>query len=174
MHIVRRALSRSLDGAKLTARHVIVAGIGNDYRQDDGVGPRVAREVARAAPGVVDVGPLGEPLDLLGAWDGADLAVIIDAVRSGGEPGTVSVVEFDHNGKSARPQTATVGTTSTHGIGIAGAVRIAQVLGTAPRRIVVVAIEAGDLGQGAQLTPEVEHAVPIATRRVIELVESFD
>ena len=30
-----------------------------------------------------DIGPLTDPLDLLGAWDGADLAIVVDAVRSG-------------------------------------------------------------------------------------------
>ena len=42
---------------------VVVAGIGNAFRRDDGAGPAVARVVA-ASTGAVDIGPIGEPLDL--------------------------------------------------------------------------------------------------------------
>ena len=90
---------------------------------------------AARAPAVVDIGPAAEPLDLLGRWDAADLAVVIDAIRSGAVPGTVRVVDL----------TATSGeddrATSTHGIGLRGVLRLAQVVGDAPGRVVVVGIE---------------------------------
>jgi len=68
---------------------------------------------------VRDVGPLEEPLDLLGRFDGADLAIVIDAVRSGAPIGTVRVLDLDvaySDGDSLGEPAVT----STHGIGLVG------------------------------------------------------
>ena len=51
----------------------------------------------------VDIGPLTDPLDLLGAWDGADLAIVVDAVRSGAAPGTLRVVDLAGGDGAATP-----------------------------------------------------------------------
>jgi hydrogenase maturation protease len=147
---------------------VVIAAIGSEYRHDDGAGLAVARLVARTAKGIGDVGPLGEPLDLLGTWDDADLAVVIDTVRSGAPPGTVTVVELIDEGG---PFDASVPpTTSTHGIGLIGALRIARATGHAPARVVLVAIEGTDFELGLGLSPAVNEAVAHATHRVIELL----
>ena len=83
---------------------VVVAGLGSEFRRDDGAGPLVrARAVHEAGVGR-DIGPISDPLDLLGVWDGADLVVVVDAVRSGAPPGTVQVVELsgEPGGEPAR------------------------------------------------------------------------
>jgi hydrogenase maturation protease len=143
---------------------VVVAGLGNEYRRDDGAGPRVACAVAARAPGVVDVGPVAEPLDLLGRWDAADLAIVIDAIRSGVLPGTVRVVDL--TAVSGGDDSAT----STHGIGLRGVLRLAQAVGDAPRQVVVVGIEGDEFGQGTGLSPAVEAAVESAVRTVQDLI----
>lgn len=148
-------------------RRTVVAGIGSEYRGDDGAGPAVAALVADLVDGVADLGPVGDPLDLLGLWDDADLAVVVDAVHSHAEPGTVRLVEVAPEATTAAPE----GTTSTHGIGLAGVLRLARAVGQAPRRLVVVGIEGEDFGQGAGLSPAVARAVPRAARLVIELMK---
>ena len=147
---------------------VVIAGLGNEYRRDDGVGPLVARRAAASAARPVEVlGPLSDPLELLGRWDGASLAVVVDAVQSGSTPGTLRVVELDPlaGDGDARPAT------STHGIDLVGVVRLAVAVDGAPRRVVVVGIEGRDFGRGVGLTPDVAAAVPAAVGRVVELVE---
>ena len=155
------------------SRRVVVAGLGNEYRRDDGAGALVASRVAGHAGGVIDIGPLVDPLDLLGVWDDADLAIVIDAVRSGAEPGTVQLVELAPDNSPTATSRAGPGSpsTSTHGIGLAGVLRLARAVGHAPARVVVVCIEGDDFGQGTGLTPGVEAAVPHAARHVIELIE---
>ncbi|WP_349307520.1 hydrogenase maturation protease [Rhodococcus sp. IEGM 1305] len=60
---------------------VVVIGLGNDLRRDDGIGPIVARQVAdHVAPDVCVSVSDGDPGTLLEAWTGAQLAVIVDAV----------------------------------------------------------------------------------------------
>jgi len=147
---------------------VVVAGLGSDYRRDDGAGPLIAaRAVAEAGNGR-NIGPVTDPLDLLGAWDGADLAIVVDAVRSGVAPGTLRVLELTAGG-SGEPLNLS-GATSTHGIGLAGVLRLARAVGQAPARVVVVGIEGEDFGRGQGLSPAVNATVPAAVHRVVELI----
>ncbi len=153
----------------------VLAGLGSLYRRDDAAGQLVAERVAGLTPGAVDVGPIVDPLDLLGRWDGAELAVVIDAVRSGRPPGTVSTLELepeaspaDGQGSNETPRAAR----STHGIGLAGVFRLARAVGAAPRRVVVVGIEGEDFAQGVGLSPAVEVALPDAVDKVLGLLEA--
>jgi len=149
---------------------VVVVGMGSEYRRDDGAGPAVAELVTRGTGGITNLGPIADPLDLLGLWDDADLAIVIDAVRTGAAPGTVRSIELGA-GPPARPEDPTPSAgPSTHGIGLAGVLRLARAVGRAPRRVVVVGIEGGDFGQGEGLTPEVARALPHAARHVTELL----
>ena len=72
----------------------LVIGLGNPSRRDDGVGWVVAEAVGRRLGDRLHVrlGD-GEPARLLDAWGGARLAVVIDAMRSGAEPGSIRVFE---------------------------------------------------------------------------------
>ncbi len=142
---------------------VVVASLGNEYRRDDGAGPVVAHAVVGRVSGVRHVGPQVDPLDLLGRWDGADLAIVIDATSAHGMPGTVRVVELTTGGESP-------GATSTHGISLAGVLRLARAVGQAPGRVVVVGIEGDDFGKGPGLSPAVSAAVPAAVHKVVELI----
>ncbi len=146
---------------------VMVAGIGSEYRHDDAAGPLVAERAIRQAGCGRDIGPLAEPLDLLGVWDEADLVVIIDAVRSGSVPGTVQIVELSGEKHPLGDRGAT---TSTHGIGLAGALRLAHAVGHAPRRVVVVGIEGEDFSRGIGLSPRVDAALAHAVEHVVELI----
>jgi len=106
-------------------------------------------------------------------WDDADLAVVVDAVRSGAAPGTVHVVELGvgDDGGAAHLRT---GATSTHGIGLAGVFRLARAVGHAPGRVVVVGIEGQDFGRGEGLSAPVKAALPGAVDTVLELIREAE
>jgi hydrogenase maturation protease len=144
---------------------VIVAGIGNAFRGDDGVGPAVAELVARST-GARDVGPISEPLDLLGRWNAASLAVLIDATRSGTDPGTIRVVGAAGAGDSPA--------TSTHAFGLRRALALAAALGDEPWRAVIVGIEGDDFSDGNHLSAPVAAAVPRAAAMIEELISSLE
>jgi hydrogenase maturation protease len=149
---------------------IVVAGIGNRYRGDDAVGPLVASLCAGVTRGVRDVGPLEEPLDLLGRFDGSDLAIVIDAVRSGAPIGSVRILDVDvsSQGDSGGAEPAV---TSTHGIGLVGVLRLARAIGHAPRRLVVVAVEGETFELGSVMSAAVAAAVPAALAAVAALIE---
>jgi hydrogenase maturation protease len=66
-------------------RHVVI-GVGNEYRRDDGVGPRVVAELTGRLTGADLRVTDGEASRMLDLWTGAALAVVIDAVRDPDRP----------------------------------------------------------------------------------------
>jgi len=139
---------------------VIVAGFGSVDRGDDRRRPVVAARVAAISSTTRDVGPLSEPLDLLDYCDGVDLGVVVDAVRSNAKPGTVRVVEMNVEARidDGEVDALADGVTSTHGIGLAGVLRLARAVGRAPSRLVVVGVE----GEGSRWAT---NSVPRCARR---------
>jgi len=143
---------------------VVVIGVGNDFRRDDGAGPAVvARLRDLAPPGIRFVITDGEPTRLIDAWAGAALAVVIDAVRADPpRPGTV------HRFVAAGPGHRTGRPASSHGLGFDDAIRLAVALDRMPARLIVHAIEAADLTQGPGLTPPVAAAVGVVAAAVLD------
>jgi len=142
----------------------VVVGVGNPYRGDDGAGLAVAERLRGRLPDGVELAECAdEPTRLLDAWDGADAALVVDAVASGGEPGTVH--RFD---ASAEPIPARVFRSSTHAFGIAEAIELSRALGTLPPRIVVYGIEGAAFTAGEGLTVPVEAAVGRAAEAVLD------
>jgi len=150
----------------------VLIGIGNPYRRDDGVGPALIEALETAGlPGVRLVTADGEPAALIDAWQDADLAVVVDAVLTDApQPGRVHRTVWS----AGRPPADRVlapagpgrGAASTHGPGVPDAVRLAEVLGRCPGRLVVFAVEAADLGFGPGLSAAVAASLPQLTRAV--------
>ncbi len=153
----------------------LVVGLGRPDRGDDAVGPVVAREVARVVtvrrlPDVVVV-ERDEPADLMDTWSGHARVVVVDAVRSGAEPGTVRVVEASAtSGGLPLEAWAATGRGGTHALGLAAVVELARALGRLPDRVTVVGVEAEQFDHGGPLSPAVAAAVTPAAARVVSLL----
>jgi hydrogenase maturation protease len=124
---------------------LLVIGVGNPDRGDDGVG----RLVARLLEGMEHD---GEGTSLLAAFQGAEHVWLIDAAQSGAPAGTIH--HFDCAANEVLPH----GGVSSHGFGVAEAIALARALGTLPPLCTVYAIEGGDFTPGAPLSPEVARA----------------
>jgi hydrogenase maturation protease len=144
-------------------KHVIV-GVGNEYRRDDGVGLAVAARLQGRVPAGVDIVACEqEPSRLLDAWEGADTALVVDAVESGAEPGTL--LRFDAS-ELAIP--ARVFRSSTHAVGVGDAIELARALGKLPARVVVYGVEGAEFAAGEGLSTAVQAAVEQAAVAVLE------
>lgn len=133
----------------------VVIGVGNAYRGDDAVGLAVAERVRGAVPNdVVVLECEQEPTRLVDAWDGADLAVVVDACAGDDAPGTVH--RFD---AGDGPLPARVFRSSTHAFGVGDAVELSRALGRLPARLVVYGIGGASFAAGAGLSGPVESAV---------------
>jgi hydrogenase maturation protease len=104
----------------------------------------------------------GEPVSLVEAFAGVDEVFVIDAVRSGSEPGTVHRIDATHE-----PLPATLSAASTHTLGVGEAIELARALGRLPRRVIVYGIEAESVAAGEKLTPAVARGVDDVVERIL-------
>lgn len=142
----------------------VVIGIGNSYRGDDAAGREVARRVQDLVPEELEVVVCGlEPTRLIDAWDGADAAIIVDAVSSEAEPG--SVHRFD---ATSAPLPSREFRSSTHALGIGETIELARAIGRLPSRVVVFGIEGEVFGSGTGLSDRAEDGVERAVDLVLE------
>jgi hydrogenase maturation protease len=146
----------------------VVIGVGNEFRRDDGFGIAVARELRkRALPGVVVLEQSGEGAVLMDALDQAGSAWIVDAARSGADPGTVH-----------RLDTATDKVPSgflnysSHDFAVAEALEMARILGRLPDRTVVYGVEGAEFGEGPGLTEPVQARVQDLVDRLVEEINA--
>jgi hydrogenase maturation protease len=138
---------------------ILVIGIGNPDRGDDAAGLAVAQRIrALTKPGEVTVRELvGDQLALLDAWTGATEVYLVDAVCSGGTPGTVyqfgaadALTErFTHRG--------------THTFSLTDVVELAHALDRLPRHLAGYGIEGAAFEVGAPMSSRVRDAVDAVT-----------
>jgi hydrogenase maturation protease len=160
-----------MSGPGVGSRRVVI-GVGNEYRRDDGLGPAVVARLGelRATDPRLSTVELavsdGEPTRLLDLWTGAELAVVVDAVRDGeGHGGHRYELVLDELASLPGEPAA-----SSHAVSLGSTVELGKELGRLPRRLVVLAVGASELGFGAGLTPEVAATVEPVVDRVRELV----
>ncbi|MDN4477287.1 hydrogenase maturation protease [Demequina sp. SYSU T00039] len=152
----------------------LVIGLGSPDRGDDAVGGVVAERIGEIGLCDVRVIPLEDPLSLSQAWDGAAGAVVIDAVASGGPPGAVHVREVGAGAEPLPTHAFTAaGRGGSHAFGLAGAVELSRTLGTLPRRVTVVGVEAATFQHG-RMSPEVTERVDDAVHAVLVALKEMD
>lgn len=128
----------------------LVIGVGNPMRGDDAAGREVANRLRTVASRMSTTGSF----ELMALWEGADEVIVVDAARSGSEPGTVH--RFD---AVEKPLPAGTLGTSTHSVGVTEVVEMARSLGRLPKHLWVYGIEVSDIGAGSHLSGPVERAV---------------
>ncbi|MFN3929644.1 MAG: hydrogenase maturation protease [Thermoflexus sp.] len=149
---------------KSTERLLVLIGLGNRMRRDDGVGLWVAQCLQAHGWPQLRVFPLGipDPVALARAWAGAEIAWIVDAVATGASPGTILRIHGDRLSSDPRGRWL-----STHGLALKEAIALARMLGPSPSRLVIYGIAGRDFRCGEGLTPEVE----AGARRLIRRLE---
>ena len=141
---------------------VLVLGIGNILLRDEGVGVRVIEALREM--------PLPEHVELCdGGTAGADLldilsdrrkVIVIDAMDTDAEPGTVYRLTLDELRPADTPPV------SLHDIGLLETLDMARYLGTQPDGVVVFGVKPANVDCGLELSPAVRQAIP----RIIDLI----
>jgi hydrogenase maturation protease len=107
-----------------------------------------------------------DPTQLLELWEGATLAIVVDAVRCDRPRGSIVVHDL------ADPPASTTGvdrwaTGGTHALGVLGAVALSRALGMLPPTVIAVGVVAGGVDLGADLSPQVSAAIDEAVLAVV-------
>jgi len=144
----------------------LVLGVGNSILSDDGVGIRVAQEVASQVrdPQVAVMESTGAGLSLLDSITGHDRVIIIDAIQTKeGRPGQIFRME-------ATDFSGTRRFSSPHQINLVTALELGKMLGLEmPREITIFAVEAKDISSFSErCTSEIEQAIPDVVKMVLK------
>lgn len=147
---------------------VVVIALGARHRGDDAIGLLVAAALRDEQSPCTIVEGCDDTLALLNAWETAALAIVVDAAVSGAAPGTIHRLD----GGTA-PQVKDLSRCSSHGLGLAEAMQLGQVLDRLPARLIVYAVEAKSFVIGTGLSPEVAATVPVLAREIARELAEF-
>ena len=148
----------------MAAPNVLIMGVGNVLRGDEGVGVHAVRLLERRAwPGhvsLVDGGTGG--FRWLSQVSSCDVLILIDAILDERRPGTVAVLEPACAAEFPRALSA-------YDSGLKDLVECAELLGLAPH-VQLVTVSVARL-QPAEMTlsPEVEASLPAIVAAVVDL-----
>jgi hydrogenase maturation protease len=146
---------------------ILVVGLGNPDRGDDGVGARVIAALADRLPDDVTLlARRGDMVSLIDDWAGFDALICVDAAAPMGTPGRIHRIDL------ATDDLPVLGASmSSHAMGLAEVVGLARALRLAPRDIIVYAVEGESFEGGAPVGPAVAGAVaPLADRVAAEVL----
>ena len=146
--------------------NVLLVGMGNPDRGDDGIGLVVARQLlGRVPPNVAIIERTGDALALIEDWTGRDAVILVDAAAPGTTPGRIHRLDMLNDELPAE-----LSLSSTHAFGVANAVGLARTLGLLPSTMIVYAVEGADFAPGAPLSAKVAAAVgEVVSRLTAEL-----
>jgi len=135
-----------------------VVGLGDPERGDDGVGARVL-ELMKAGPDTFRLQPSQDMLSLVDLGKACPHVILVDAARSGGEPGTVLTLELvgPMSKLLKRGGTNPLGP-FMHGVDLSQVLLMADGLGQLPEKLMLYGVVGASFARGAPLSPAVEAA----------------
>jgi hydrogenase maturation protease len=144
-------------------KRILVLGVGNLLLSDEGVGVHVAqRMMTMAMPPEVQVVEGGtDGFGLVNVITEADRMILIDAVRGGGQPGSIYRFEIEDC-----PPYPDIFKTSVHQISILEVINLSSLIGSTPRTT-IIGIEPACMEMGMELSSVVAAKVP----RVIQMIK---
>jgi hydrogenase maturation protease len=152
-------------------KRMVILGVGNLLLSDEGVGVHVANKMLEMdLPTGIEVYEGGtDGFRLMNLVSEADRMVVVDAVKGGGDPG--SIYRFDIKDAPSSPDKYK---TSVHQIGILEVVHFSEFVGdgNAPETT-VIGVEPKSLDMSMELSPEISEKVPRVIELVMEEVQKF-
>jgi hydrogenase maturation protease len=145
---------------------LLIVGSGSPDAGDDSAGLEIVRRLSELGGCGCDLRAETTPsVELLDVFPLADVIVFADAVTSGGVPGTLYLTPLP----SKELESRALGSLSSHGWGLAEALKLVHALGRAIPRLFLLGIEAGTVAQGAPRSPVVEQAIALVVERIPHL-----
>jgi hydrogenase maturation protease len=142
-------------------KRVLIAGLGNVLRGDDGFGVRVLQEMSRIdLPRGVDLyeaGGAGIAL-VQKLMDGYDACIIVDAARKNGTPGTLYRLV---------PEAATDRELGTHDLDPGKILALARAMGALPAEVLLIGCEPQET---EELCEELSSAVAAVVGQAVQAV----
>lgn len=158
---------------------ILVAGVGNVLRGDDGFGVVVAKELLESERygsdvTILETGIAGIPL-VQELMNGYDLLIIADTIHRGGLPGTIYVLEpevpapDEKSGNELHQALA-----DAHYSDPSKVLVLARALDVLPAKVFLICCEPTAYDElGADLSPPVRYAVRVALEKIDSLIREL-
>ena len=143
-------------------KKTVIIGIGNFILKDEGVGIHAVKKLSETdLPKDIEVIDGGtDAMDLLSVFQDFERIIVIDALRAGGEPGTIyRVTPEEIMEDPKRPL-------SLHEMGLLDVLLMARQLG-GHGDVVIIGVEPKEISCSIDLTPEVEATLPDVMHAVL-------
>lgn len=150
---------------------ILVIGVGNILLGNDGVGVELVTRLSAQAERwgdkveLLDGGTQG--MALLGYLPGREAIIFFDAVELGAEPGALHVIHDE----------AVLGfgsnASTSHEANAGELLRVAQLLGDLPGKLVLVGVEPGIVETGIGLSKQVQSSIPSALQAASRILDSL-
>jgi hydrogenase maturation protease len=152
----------------MSSPRVIIIGIGNPLRGDDGAGIAVAHHLkGQFTAEVKIIEEAGDGLLLLEAWRDASSVFLVDAMSSGSAPGKIEVFNVHKQRVPVRFFPC-----STHGFGLPHAIALARAIDQLPPEFLIFGIEGELFELGSHMSPRVVQAVGEVATRIHDTIQT--
>ncbi|MBK8275267.1 MAG: hydrogenase maturation protease [Nitrospira sp.] len=156
------------ESRKPRSSRIRIIGLGNGMRGDDAVGLLVAHRLRQEIGDRVDVIEAEMAgVDLVELMKGANVAILVDAARSGQAAGTIHRLDG-----SAGSISAPIFPRSSHAIGTADALELARAMGVLPATVIVYGVEVENTEVGRPLSSAVAKVLEQVVGRIVQDCEA--
>jgi hydrogenase maturation protease len=151
-------------------QRIKIIGVGNKWRGDDAAGLIVARRLRQEnLPHIEVTEGSGSGSAIADAWKDAPRVIVVDAIVSGGAPGTIH--RFDaHDPEATFPVSWSP---SSHSWGLSEALALGKVFHNLPPALIIYGIEGENFALGAGLSPAVAAAIPEVVRLIAQEIQKW-
>lgn len=158
---------------------ILIAGVGNELRQDDAFGVLLSEKLRREAsfpPSVIimEIGSGGIHL-VQQLFDRYDILILLDIVKWGGIAGTLHFREVEVKDIAQLPrEEKNEFLADIHYINPLKALMMAKALNVLPKQVIFLGCESEEHEEiGIGVSEAVETAIPFAFQKVIEWIENI-
>ncbi|MEO5581796.1 MAG: hydrogenase maturation protease [Saprospiraceae bacterium] len=159
---------------------ILIAGVGNELRQDDAFGVLLAQKLHQetsfpSSVKVMEIGSAGIHL-VQQLFDGYDVLVLLDIVKWGGIAGTIHFKDVEVKDISTMPaDEKNEFLADMHYINPLKALMMAKALNILPKQVVFLGCESKEHEEiGIGVSAAVEAALPIAIKKIKDWMETLN
>ncbi len=157
---------------------ILIAGMGNVLRGDDGFGIRVVEELTKnyTLPEEVDVyeAGIGGIALVQELMNGYDALIVVDAVEKGAAAGTIFVLEPLEHQMEITDEKLHASMVDMHYADPSKVLSLAKALNVCPPKVYLIGCQPEYVDDAVEgLRPPVERAVPYAVEQVLILIDEL-
>ena len=146
---------------------IVVIGVGNLLRRDEGIGIHVIKALQEMAlSSEIKLVDGGTSPDLIAYTRIGDKIIIIDAAKAGGKAG--SVYRFRPDDLAGDKRTLA----SAHELGVIENLKLMGLTGNEPSEVIIIGIEPKDTGWGTELSPDLKKRLNAIVKVVLREINT--